>query len=426
MSQSLLTALERRSSDAICHRRHEDIPLIDIGAFCTGDAAERRSVAEAFDRAFSTTGLCHLCNFAGCLSEAAVEDLRSASTAFFAAEPDTKARSRVDGVVGYLGLGDENVGASTGMPTALPDPVESINLPGYQEEGATWRAAAAADDCPWCDAPWLPATPPAFRDAAVRYWDGATRLMSVLMELSEAALALPSGYFDAAFATPGCLLRVAWYPPSQHDESHPPAPSADEPPQLRCAASRDRTSLACRPSLVCTLLGLPPRRALTDLRSRRTCHRRGAHGLRRIHHPAAQPGEGGRPRVPDARWQLAAGRLAARHVRRKGTPTPVFAAASQGSYVVSRLPQAHSQHWRLARPMDQRPMACDHPPCRGGRRRRGAALDRFLHWSPPGHARAVRALCQMLAGDARVRAHHRKRARHGENGSGDGGSKGRD
>ena len=60
--------------------------------------------------------------------------------------------------VGYLGPGDENVAASEGAPSEYPDPVESLNLPAYQEEGRAWRSAAAAAECPWRDASWMPVT----------------------------------------------------------------------------------------------------------------------------------------------------------------------------------------------------------------------------------------------------------------------------
>ena len=192
------------------------IPLIDVGAFVGGAPEVRAAIARDFDRAFCTVGVCQLTNYGNVLPEDVISKMREASSAFFSGSTVEKRKAHVDGVVGYLGLGAENVGASAGAPTAQPDPVESLNLPGYQDEGSTWRADRAAAECPWRDAAWLPRTA-GFDGAAVRYWDHATRLMTLLMEMTELALELPTGFFTgdgAAYARPGTLLRVAWYPPS--------------------------------------------------------------------------------------------------------------------------------------------------------------------------------------------------------------------
>lgn len=188
------------------------VPVIDISSFAGGSASERATIADAFDRALCTSGFCSLQGYESLLPEADVQALRTATAEFFAAPSATKQRAYVDGVVGYLGPGAENVGATSGAASALPDPVESLNLPAYQEEGAPWRAEAAATECPWKDAPWLPETP-GLREALLKYFDGVTQLMLVLMQLAELALGLPVDYFKPSFATPGTLLRLAWYPP---------------------------------------------------------------------------------------------------------------------------------------------------------------------------------------------------------------------
>ena len=189
------------------------IPIIDVGAFASGTPDERAAIARAFDEAFCTVGVCHVTNYDALLPPAVIDDLRGASMSFFGGTTDEKKSAYVDGVVGYLGEGAENVGASAGAPTALPDPVESLNLPGYQEEGQAWSAKKAAAECPWRHAPWLPQAD-GFGTKAVAYWGGATRLMTLLMEMAELALELPTGFFTAdqgSFAHPGTLLRVAHY-----------------------------------------------------------------------------------------------------------------------------------------------------------------------------------------------------------------------
>ena len=190
------------------------IPLIDIGAFARGTASERASIAADFDTALRSIGICHLTNYEHLLPANDIESLRTAAVGFFQGDAEAKRLSHVDGVVGYLAVGDENVGASAGVPTAAPDPVESLNLPGYQEAGSEFRAVAAAEECPWRAAEWLPRSS-GLKEAAVSYWGGATNLMLVLMTMSEIALSLPAGWFtESSYARPGTLLRLAWYPPT--------------------------------------------------------------------------------------------------------------------------------------------------------------------------------------------------------------------
>eukprot|EP00966_Prymnesium_polylepis_P238005 5504439-Prymnesium_polylepis.1 len=119
-------------------------------------------------------------------------------------------RSYVDGMLGYLAVGDENVAATAGGSN-VPDLVESLNFPGYQEPKAPWRSDAG--EVPWRDADFVQALPMELAEAAAEYWRGSTRLMLALMQLSEIALDLPRDHFAAAYAEPGTLLRLAYYPP---------------------------------------------------------------------------------------------------------------------------------------------------------------------------------------------------------------------
>jgi len=190
------------------------LPVIDIGAFASGDANQRRVIADRLDHAFCTVGFCYVSNYEDVLPAEDLASMRAEASDFFATDAATKQKSVIDGAnTGYLALGSENVAASTGKASKRADPVESLRFPAYQEDGGVWRAANAAEDCPWRAATWVPATPPGFRQAAVRYWAGATKLMLLLMEMTELALELPPAFFTAnSYAQPGTLLRVASYP----------------------------------------------------------------------------------------------------------------------------------------------------------------------------------------------------------------------
>ena len=226
-----------------------DVPTIDVAAFMKGDDGARKAIATKFDKAFKEAGVCHLSNYQELMPESSVNSVREHGKAFFSEPAEVKSKSHVDGVVGYLGVGQENVGASAGLPTALPDPVESLNLPAYQEEGSKWstegwrtwsdKDAPIYKGCPWADASWMPTTPKGFRDALVEYWVGGNKLMMLLMELTEMALDLPKGFFTkGSFVHPGTLLRVAWYPPSSKEEKTAAA-DGDASSRLRYGSHTD-------------------------------------------------------------------------------------------------------------------------------------------------------------------------------------------
>ncbi len=207
---------------------------MSIRGFGEATRDERAALAKTLDDALATTGICHINQYQQHLPDATIRALRHAAAHFFDQKKAAKETARVDGVVGYLGLGDENVAASVGNPTPTPDPVESLNLPGYQEADGEWRAAAAAAECPWRAKPWVP-TAHGLRDALIAYWAGVTEIMLVLMEMAEVALELPRGHFKDAFARPGTLLRLAWYPSTNSGGDG----GAAEEPQLRYGAHTD-------------------------------------------------------------------------------------------------------------------------------------------------------------------------------------------
>ena len=207
------------------------LPTVDLAAWLHGDTDTREALALAFDEAFQNWGFCSVRGYEELLPEAVITEARTQAEQFFMLTVEEKRRlARVDGVVGYLGPGEETVsdslvgaeakvGKAQDDPTAKPpvkaaaDPVESLNLPAYQEAGITWEAAAAAASCPWRAATYLPTSPTGFGPAAVAYFEGATKLMLELNQLMEAALNLPRNLMHAPFERPGTLLRFAYYPP---------------------------------------------------------------------------------------------------------------------------------------------------------------------------------------------------------------------
>jgi len=161
------------------------LPVIDLARFLHGTPADRAAVAAAWDAAFCGPGFCLLVGFDDLLPAQTVAALREAAADFFTSPLATKAACAFDGQVGYIGLGGENVSATTGKPSAAPDLVESYNLPAYQEEESAWtmRGAIAGEPPPWCSASYAKSAPTALTDAAAAYWRGANAVRDALSGL---------------------------------------------------------------------------------------------------------------------------------------------------------------------------------------------------------------------------------------------------
>jgi len=153
VAKKLLVALAAPAvSDGLLPGR---LPTVDLAAWLHGDTDTREALALAFDEAFRNWGFCSVRGYEELLPEAVITEARTQAVEFFKLPVDEKRRlARVDGVVGYLGPGEETVsdsvgaeakvGKAQGDPMAKPpvkaaaDPVESLNLPAYQEAGVTW------------------------------------------------------------------------------------------------------------------------------------------------------------------------------------------------------------------------------------------------------------------------------------------------
>jgi isopenicillin N synthase-like dioxygenase len=141
--------------------RGPQLPVIDLSRFIRGSPSDRAAVASAWDAAFRSTGFCLLIGFGDLLPAEAVSALRQAAFDFFGSPAAVKQACTCDGQVGYVGLGQENVSATSGTPSAAPDIVESLNLPAYQEEGSEWTMREAIEgerccllaDCSGCLVP---------------------------------------------------------------------------------------------------------------------------------------------------------------------------------------------------------------------------------------------------------------------------------
>ena len=129
---------ERKLQSNLPVNLQSNLPVVDISAFVHGSPAEKEAAAAAWDHAFRSIGFCLLTGYETLLPEGVINELRTQAACFFESTPAEKARAYHDGFIGFLGVGEENVGASAGSPSALPDLCESLSLSGFQEEGQEW------------------------------------------------------------------------------------------------------------------------------------------------------------------------------------------------------------------------------------------------------------------------------------------------
>ena len=71
------------------------LPMVDIGRFVRGSAAEKREVAKEWDEAFCSIGFCLLTGYEAFIPEAVVSELRKQAAIFFVG--NEKARAYHDG-----------------------------------------------------------------------------------------------------------------------------------------------------------------------------------------------------------------------------------------------------------------------------------------------------------------------------------------
>jgi isopenicillin N synthase-like dioxygenase len=101
------------------------IPLVDLGPWFHGTAAERAAFAQSVDAHLQRVGFIVVTGHG--IDRAVFDDARAASRAFFELDPETKAKYRDDSVAyrGWIEIGDEANAAAYGIDTP-PDLKESL------------------------------------------------------------------------------------------------------------------------------------------------------------------------------------------------------------------------------------------------------------------------------------------------------------
>ena len=195
----------------------EAFPIIDLAAYRHGEAgALGRAAAELRD-ALENIGFVIVVNHG---VPAALTDGVVAQTRRFHALPMAEklkvatGRGRGSGFTGYLGSG-YTVKTSQVNDNDQPDLNEAffVDRERPPDDPEVLAGKLFRELNKW------PEGLPGFRDFLLRYWAAMESFSQSLLPVFAAALDLPPGYFDAAFADAQCVLRLTHYPPSRYRDN---------------------------------------------------------------------------------------------------------------------------------------------------------------------------------------------------------------
>ncbi len=210
-----------------------DVPVIDIGPFCSGGPAAKAAVADAVDRACRDIGFLVISGHG--VPPTLVAEMEEASRRFFDLPLAAKLaveRPAPDVSRGYVGLAGESVGRSRDRTASAGDLNESFIVgPVDAPDDDYHRAPAAGSHF----APNLwPTELPEMGAVAASYYRALDEVAVTLMRIFAVGLGLEEGWFDPMVDRPISRLRLRNYP----EQLVPPAPG-----QLRAGAHSDYGSL---------------------------------------------------------------------------------------------------------------------------------------------------------------------------------------
>jgi isopenicillin N synthase-like dioxygenase len=207
------------------------VPVVDVGPFRTGTAAERRAVAAAVDRACREIGFIVVAGH-GVPDELVSRTFAMAQAFFALPEADKRRLAPADGDVqrGYIALGAQAVAYTRGgeSPPDLNERfrIGRVDVPDDAYHGA--RRARFFMPNVWPDAI------DGFEAALRAYYREMETLSATLMRIFAVALDLPEAFFDGAIDRHITAMSAIHYPPQ---------PGPPEPGQLRAGTHTDYGSL---------------------------------------------------------------------------------------------------------------------------------------------------------------------------------------
>ena len=190
--------------------RREEVPIIDIEPFRSGNDSAKKSVAQQVDNAFCTTGFMSIVGHG--ISEKLIQNAREVALEFFALDPVEKMKianppehmSR-----GYNWIGNRSLAYTLGEETP-PDLQEGFAFGPFDFQRDQYYAQPQTTSF-FAPNIW-PEQPLNFRSILEDYYTQVSSLAQKVMGLFAVALDLPESYFNDKIDKPTSVVRVVHYP----------------------------------------------------------------------------------------------------------------------------------------------------------------------------------------------------------------------
>ncbi|MGE0735658.1 MAG: isopenicillin N synthase family dioxygenase [Alphaproteobacteria bacterium] len=189
---------------SIILRQESEIPLVNLGPFRAGEAGAKAATAQAIGRALETIGFFGLVNHG--LPDSAVDRALAAAREFFALPIADKLHVKINtSHRGYMPMADQHR-AEAKRPNLSESFLVGPELTADDPDVIAGKPMHGLNQ-------W-PLAPASLRPALDAYFADASRLGFQLLELFEASLELPDGFFRRCFQKPMPFIRALHYPPA--------------------------------------------------------------------------------------------------------------------------------------------------------------------------------------------------------------------
>lgn len=206
----------------------EQVPVIDISPFWSGDSSVRNEVAAQVSKAVREIGFLVIKGHG--VPESVMEVMEKTSQAFFDLPMETKIRIKnvIRGSMrGYMPYGEEALSYTVGE-SAPPDLKEGFQMgrPNFSPEESYSPEVKSI----LFNANVWPPEMPELETVMTAYYKEMDRVTRALLRIFAVALKLPEGTFESDFDRPASVIRVNNYPAQE---------KAPEPGQIRAGAHTD-------------------------------------------------------------------------------------------------------------------------------------------------------------------------------------------
>lgn len=192
---------------------HERIPVVDLGAFLSGEPGALAELSRQIVRTCNDTGFLVVANHA--VPPSIVQTAFSQAERFFELDMERKLKLRIGTYnIGYLPAGMQTLRTSKVNANTKPNRNESF----YITRERTPDHPDILNNKPLVGLNKWPPEMPEFRNIMLEYYKTMESLALRLLPAFAHALDLPPNYFEQAFSDAACTLRLICYEPQKTNE----------------------------------------------------------------------------------------------------------------------------------------------------------------------------------------------------------------